>query len=524
MKTWDNIFSLVASLSKSEKRHFKLLAALQEGEKKYLTLFDEMEKLSAQAEPPYLWDEAGETRLKNRLLRKGIGGPLHVLRSYLSGLILKSLRIQDDYRTAADEARVRLQESLLLQRKGLFQSAIEKCEEALDIAAGYELFDAEADALTRLCYLKSQLNLKNYREELTQLCQRLESAAHKLQTEARYHSLHYQVFALGRLQANPNNPETGRLLDTLAQDERLRVDPETLTFQSGIYFYSILANIAYTRRDKASARMHNHAMLRLWERHPRQIEEKPRNYIIALANYLNLCISSGHLSDVEHYLEKMKAVRPVFFDDKAEAFQNLALIQQLYFLNTAQLDKAAALIPYIEQGLSEYRAKVNRAREIVLRNNILTTHFANGDYAAALEYTQALANLGRTEHRVDIQSMTGVWRLIFQYELRHDKYLEQLVKNATQNLRDNERLYDFERLVMYHINRIAQVRMKNLPAPAEQAATRLQFQAFQGALQQFSEKQGNARFLGLEEVSIWVESHCTGKTFVDILRERRSMT
>jgi hypothetical protein len=520
MNSWGNIFSLLASLSKSEKRHFKLLASLQEGEKKYLTLFDELEKTAAQQEQPFEWNDAGETLLKNRLIRKGISGQLHVLRNYLASMILKSLRLQEENRTAADEARTKMRESVIMQRKGLYQPAVEKCTDALEMAEQYELFDIEVEALAHLCYLKSQQNLKNYREELERICQKLEAAAAQLETEARYRSLHYQIFALSRLQANPDAPEISRLLNALESDERLAARPEGAGFQARVYYHSALANIAYARRDKTAAKIHNRSILHLWEQHPRQIEEKPRNYIIAIANYLNLCISSGDWTDFEQYLEKMKAVRPVFFDDKAEAFQNIALTEQLYFLNTAQLEKAEALIPYIEQGLSEFKAKVNRAREITLRNNILTTYFANGNYTAALEYTQVLANLGRSEHRVDIQSMTGIWRLIFHYELRHDKYLDLMVKNVTQNLRDNDRLYDFERLVMSHMNRIAQVRMKNLSKTAEQEATRANFLLFRDAMQQFSEKQGSVKILGFEEVAIWVDSHCTGKSFVEILRER----
>lgn len=521
MNSWSHLLSLLSGLSKSEKRHFKMLTSLQGGEKKYLALFGELEKIAAQTDPATFWDDDQETRLKYRLQRKGLTGPLSALRQYLTGLLLKSLRLQEEYRTPGDEARRLLQEAVLLQRRGLYEPAIERCEQTLLIASDYELFDLEVEALTQLCYLRSQQNLKNYRETQEGLCRRLESAATRLYTEARYRALHYQVFALTRLQANPDAPGIADLLQHYETDELLTSNPDNLAFQARVYYHTTHAHLAYARRSKANAKHHHEAIVQLWERHPRQIEEKTRNYIIALANYINLCISSGDIVAAKTYLGKLKAVEPVFYDDRAEAFQNIALAEQLYLLNAARLDEAEAFIPYLEQGLTIYRNKVNRAREIVLRNNILTTYFANGNYAAALEYTQIMAGLGRSEHRVDIQSMVGIWRLIFHYELRHDKYLEQLVKNISQNLRDSERLFDFERLVMRHMYQLVQIRVRHLPESEEKTATLAAFLTFRDALADFSAKLAGVKLLGLEEVSLWVESHCSDKSIADLLRERR---
>ena len=44
MKPSPELFNLIQSLSKSEKRFFKLSSSLQEGEKNYLKLFETIEK------------------------------------------------------------------------------------------------------------------------------------------------------------------------------------------------------------------------------------------------------------------------------------------------------------------------------------------------------------------------------------------------------------------------------------------------------------------------------------------------
>ena len=44
MKPSHELFRLIRSLSKSEKRFFKLMSSLQSGEKNYIKLFDAIEK------------------------------------------------------------------------------------------------------------------------------------------------------------------------------------------------------------------------------------------------------------------------------------------------------------------------------------------------------------------------------------------------------------------------------------------------------------------------------------------------
>lgn len=117
MNPWSNVYKLLSNLSKSEKRHFNLLSSLQEGEKKYLTLFDELEKMAAKNGPDFEWDADSETFLKNRLVRKGISRQLQVLRNYLTTVLLKSLRIQEQNHSASDTARVLVQEGALLRRR-----------------------------------------------------------------------------------------------------------------------------------------------------------------------------------------------------------------------------------------------------------------------------------------------------------------------------------------------------------------------------------------------------------------------
>ena len=83
MKPSSDLFKLIKSLTKSEKRFFKLSSSLQSGDKNYLKLFDAIEKQNT-------YDEAA---IKEQFKNETFINHLPSEKNHLHRLILKSLRI-----------------------------------------------------------------------------------------------------------------------------------------------------------------------------------------------------------------------------------------------------------------------------------------------------------------------------------------------------------------------------------------------------------------------------------------------
>ena len=82
MKPSNELFDLVKSLTKSEKRFFKLSSSLQTGDKNYLKIFDAIDKQ----------DEYDENALKNLFKKETFIKHFPSEKNHLYKLILKSLR------------------------------------------------------------------------------------------------------------------------------------------------------------------------------------------------------------------------------------------------------------------------------------------------------------------------------------------------------------------------------------------------------------------------------------------------
>ena len=127
----EELFQLINSLSKQEKRYFKLYASRHVigGKNKYVQLFDAIDKQSAYNEDKIKKKFNGETFIKQ----------IHVTKNYLYKLILNSLR-QFHENKAEDQFPVLLRNAQILFKKGLLQQSEKALNKAMKTAMENERF------------------------------------------------------------------------------------------------------------------------------------------------------------------------------------------------------------------------------------------------------------------------------------------------------------------------------------------------------------------------------------------------
>ena len=134
---YNRLFALIKSLSKSEKRYFKLMSQLQEGNKNYLKLFDAIYKQES-----YNEDIIREQFRKEKFMRN-----LPEAKSYLMGMILKTLRNHNKPATVHDELLLLYTDARLLINKSLFKHAWLIIQKIKKIAGAVDKYDFVSMAL-----------------------------------------------------------------------------------------------------------------------------------------------------------------------------------------------------------------------------------------------------------------------------------------------------------------------------------------------------------------------------------------
>ena len=130
MKPSTELFKLIKSLTKSEKRFFKLSSSLQSGDKNYLKIFDFIER-----QPNYDENELkkvfkGETFIKHLPSEK----------NHLYKLILKSLRSYYSEQSVDSTLKQEIKNVEILYNKALYKECEKFVSRAKETAKKYEKF------------------------------------------------------------------------------------------------------------------------------------------------------------------------------------------------------------------------------------------------------------------------------------------------------------------------------------------------------------------------------------------------
>src|SRR5690606_5380767 len=130
MKPSTELFKLIKSLSKSEKRFFKLTSSLQTGEKNYLKIFDCIDKQAFYDEEAIKKEFKGEIFIKHFPSEK----------NHLYKLILKSLRSFYSEQSVSSLLKQEIKNIEILYNKALYKECEKFVSRAKKLAEPYEKF------------------------------------------------------------------------------------------------------------------------------------------------------------------------------------------------------------------------------------------------------------------------------------------------------------------------------------------------------------------------------------------------
>ncbi|MFM9949608.1 MAG: hypothetical protein ACKV1O_16845 [Saprospiraceae bacterium] len=513
MQTSDDLFFLIKHLDKAEKRHFKLQAGLQKGDKDYLKLFDAMDAL------PWTPSENGAiSPYDERLLKKKLGGKisttqLHVTKNYLYGQILKSLRSLYEEATTEMRLAVLLSEVKILEQKGLYEQVTKKLTTAKSLALKFEKYSA----LLELLYFETILSARHKTQDVEAEVSILYEAIFKsleLQTlEIRYKSLQNKATALYRNGTWARDAVSKEKLHIFENEPLLHPESRPATFLSKVSFHFIKATLSQVTGDRHQAILHYKDLQAVWTGYPHFKEEYPSNYIIYSSNYLVCCHLVRDYSFFPALLDDLEKVPLRNYDEKAEAFQNIWYLRQLYFMNRQLFDikgdlpgEAKKLVKEIQNGLVKYAPRIVKSRQLSFYHNTAVMFFALGEYNEAMEWLVKIQQTTKTDQRKDLQLFARLLQLIIFTEKGEHLHIDNAFKAFEYHLKKEDKRHDFEGIVTVNLKQIASRREDR----------RTGFTKFQEELSAFEPD----KIQGYEEISIWVESKLKNTTFLEVLRGR----
>ncbi|MBV6480058.1 MAG: hypothetical protein HGGPFJEG_02892 [Ignavibacteria bacterium] len=446
MKKSDDLFLLIKSLSKSEKRYFKLTSSRHtKGEKKnYLRLFEKIDKQER-------YDEA---KLKKEFQNEKFTEHFFAIKSYLFDVILNSLidfnrEKQTDYKLYEDIIKINI-----LISKGLNKSALKLAEKSAE----------KAKANSKYFMLEELLNIQSSKILLANifLLKKKAGKIHydKLKTLEELTSyIHYtilyekfSIFFITTPLASSN--EEIKKLDWLKNDPLFFDESNAKGYLAKENLYQIKRRYYWFIGDYEKSVYYRKKDLSLYDEYPLIKKSEPQKYFLAIHSYLMHAWFNISLSECEEYFTRLKtSAVSILQSAKNESvirvvFAMFFIAEVLWLEKKGDQQKILSKLETLDEQLKKFNTTLETPKLLDIYSATGAALFRMGDYGNALPLTNNVLNHKESNKLGTLFHINLVRAIVIHFELGNYDIIEYLIKKLSRiNIKDRRILSSEKNLI-----------------------------------------------------------------------------
>lgn len=427
----DQLFTLIKSLSKSEKRNFKLYVnRLQKsGDAKFLQLFETIDKLEAYNEASILKKNPG---IQKRNLPN--------LKRHLYKQILTSLRLIYINKQIDIEIREQLDFARILYGKGMYMQSLKILERIKKIAV-----DHHQDIL-HLEILEFQKMIETRHVTRSRQAGKIDDLL-KDATRRSWVTYAASLFSNLNIQIHGWYIENGHALTTTQRKEARAfyhhhlpegVGDDRMTFHEKINFYQANMWLYYILLDLKKSQENALAWINQFETEQILKQKDPDLFMRGYYYLLTLLFMLREESEMEYYLEKFSSYIRSQTDLFNENSQMIAFVyQQLAQLNLLFLQRDYQSISDSEeeilQQVHRFIDLLDPHRAILFYYKLAYAQFGLKNYDACLLRLNKIVHLSDSVLRSDVMYAARLLQIICHLELDNYDVAEHLVTSCKRS-------------------------------------------------------------------------------------------
>lgn len=440
-----DLYDLVKSLSKSEKRFLKLNASATKLPQELIEFFNSIEK-----EDFYNKDLYTSTLNSENLYN----------------FILKSLRL-----FYADSCASFLIKDEVTNILNLFDKAqYKQCRKILNKqkqqAYLYEQFHFVLELIgleKMLITIEMQFNIIN--NTLENLIKEEEDVIKKAKNLGEYALLYSQI-NLNTRQKNKAKTKEDLDANSVYLNSALLKNEKLILSNKALLIYYHCRSILFCRcQDNVSREKECQLLLKLMDKHPTLIEEMPHRYITTLNNLINISFEERKFKTCQKRiteLEKKSSYKAFNTTDlQLKIITNVLNAQLTIHTSTGNFSEAEKTVHEIENVLKKYQEKINKEEEIVFDYNIAILHAYFGNYKKSQFYITKVLNQGNKMLREDLQSFAKIINIGLNYELNNLEQLNYIISTIKENKNHQVSHFKTEKLILTYFDKLAKNKNKN---------------------------------------------------------------
>lgn len=506
----DDLFQLIKSLGKGEKRNFKLYVQRNTAntELKVIQLFDALDRM----------DEYNEELLfkKNTEITKV---QLSNLKASLYRLIMASLRLLRSDNDIEMQLHEQLDYAYILYSKGLYLQSLKVLEKLKSLSRLYNQhlyhqmvigFEKKIEAMYITRSMEARADL------LVDEGHRVEKVVRRV---SEMSNLSLQLYSWYIKHGHARNRQDEEALDQFfkshlppgALDSRVK----EAGFYERLYLYQSYCWYSFIRQDFLGYYRYAQRWVDLFEETPHMKLVENIQYIKGMHNLL-----SAHydLKNNQKFFALLKVFEDFWNSPQVQGNENYR-IQTFLYLYTSKIHKhylegtftqGLALVPEIEAKLDDYGLYLDRHRVLVFYYKLACLYFGSGENDKAIDYLNKIINW-KMDLRTDLQCYARLLHLIAHFELGNHDLLAYLVKSVYRFMSKMENLSAVEEAMFAFLKESFHLSYRDV---------RPKFQLLLDKLKAFEHNPLEARAFAYLDVISWLESKLQGVPVETVIHKK----
>ena len=424
----DQLFQLVKSLTKSEKRNFTFYTSrIQDGDTlKYMQLFDLIDKQK----------EVNENLVLSKL--KGVDKNQYSnLKRHLYKQLMVSLRMIHIQKKTDIQLREYLDYVDILYGKGLYLQSLKILDKAKILAE-----NSDNDILF-LAILETEKNIESRHitrsgpDMVPELIAKCDAKIQSIDNIARLSNI--------RILLHSHYVKHGHVKNIAELDDftykytwiREYNTSGGIAYHEKIYLYQSLVWYYYICLDFENCLLNAEKWVELFDSKPQLIDDDPDLY---MRGYHYLLTCSYNLQNKEKYnkylfeLEKFREENYIHFNNNSQIISFLYVHYgrlNFHFLH-GTYKEGLSIIPSSLKRIQRYKLKLDAHRILVFYFKIAWMHLMAGDHSTAIKYLNQIFQMEVGSLREDIQGYSQLMFLMAHYDAGNYEIMDYLVKGAKQ--------------------------------------------------------------------------------------------
>lgn len=502
----DNLFDLIKSLSKSEKRQFRLYAGRLDvnEDAKFMALFDILEKLAFYEEDEILKFEG----IKKKQLSN--------LKAHLYKQILISLRSNPMHQNVRLQIREQLDFATILYHKGLYNQSLKILEKAKALALENEEKNMAYEIIELEKVIESQYITRSISSRADELTIEARNISKLNVITSKLSNLSLQLYGIFLKKGYVKNDEEFQSITKYFNDRLPKVKLEEIGFREKLWWYNAHLWYSFLTQDFLSCYRYALKWTDLFYENPKMILLNPIFYLRGTQYLLEALFFIGDIPRFREALEKFESTLLQEDFPTRENVQSLAFLYRyshrlnLHFME-GSFKEGSKWVEEVLKGIKTYENKIDEHHIMIFYYKIACLYFGMSEYKKCIFYLDKIIANKSLEMREDLLCYSRILNLVAHYEAGEDYHLERLIKSTYKFLIKMEDLYQVQKEMIKFLRRLGEIFPHEIKNEFKKLHTKLK--------ELENDPYERRSFLYLDILS-WLESNIEGRSIPEIIQEK----